>query len=1019
MNFVKSKKYLFNDNTDSINTELTEKGEIPNSPKGSIKLFALQNTSEGIKIKCTYDNNFEEEIKFDNFISLINSSISAKNYLYHRVSKKNFTFAFSESRDLNSSVEISTPKSTILNEDVVQISNNNYCFFHNEKMISYCHDCQMNVCEKCNNHNNHDLIKMEDLFLSNEKIDKLNKTINQAELTIERFVEKTKEKIKCLEKSLENFREMNLKEISLTRELLKLYEMKKQKNELNFHYIYNIENFIKFNFPFQLPEEKIPITDLITYLNDCHNYILKETQIDLKENFQEQRRIINYYPIKSMTILKDGRVACSNNNQIKIFDKNDFDYFTCITTESLINCFIQLKDERLIVGMENNNMCLIKLFENGEFKIEQIIKGHNYSVLCIQELTNGEICSSSKEGELKFWYKKIIKPYKKKKERVLIRNATSSNFKRKFIQEKKIVKRIKGRVDKRNDKKNNKLYMTVSKKMNYFNKIEGKKDKKDKKNDKDKKDVKIKENENDIKDDDNKINVIFERKKIIKKNDIKKEEKKEEKNEEKKEEIKEEKKEEFKEEKKEEFKEEKKEEFKEEKKEELEDKKDELKEDNQIIKKDDLKEFDFDDEPLNINFEIQKKESQEQNLQNVLFQLETPRREKIQYSTIENQISTPLSLSFTEDLKQDLLKENVIYKKHAVDINKSAVNINNTESQIEYPMLHTRETITIDLNKTTDEDLNKTQVIYHRPTIKDNNTNTSNLSNNNTTNNSIMNNTENKIYSQKHNKKIFGNINEFDISKDKINNTFYKGYNTNNSFFSLLNSPSVDQIPEIKTVVIPMSIIAPTEDNDNDNENERDKEKEKVKFSEKIKEKVIFRKKFDIIYKDNDYMLITSFDQLNLSIFHQINKNEIVGTSFKNQSVIIINLFKKEIVQEFKDIKCSFNNQSICVIDENQFLIGCENYINLFKNEINGFKSIHKIETDIDWIHSIFKLKDLKNIYLIGDSCGNLREVELNNNKCKVLKKKDNHRKEINCICVNNENKIITGGEDQLVIIWK
>ena len=76
-----------------------------------------------------------------------------------------------------------------------------------------------------------------------------------------------------------------------------------------------------------MPEEKIPISDLITYLNDCHNYILKETQIDLKENFQEQRRIINYYPIKSITILKDGRVACTNNNQIKIFDKNDFDFF--------------------------------------------------------------------------------------------------------------------------------------------------------------------------------------------------------------------------------------------------------------------------------------------------------------------------------------------------------------------------------------------------------------------------------------------------------------------------------------------------------------------------------------------------------------------------------------------------------------------------------------------------------------------------------------------------------------------
>ena len=983
MNFVKGKKYLFNDNIDSISTEQTEKGEIPLSPKGSIKLFALQNTSEGIKIKCTYDNNFEEEIQFDNFMSLINSSISAKNFLYHRVSKKNFTFAFSENRDLNKSLEISTPKSTILNEDIVQISNNNYCFFHNEKMISYCHDCQMNVCEKCNNHINHDIIKMEDLYLSNEKIDKLNRTITQAELTIERFVEKTKEKIKCLEKSLENFREMNLKEISLTRELLKLYEMKKQKNELNFHYIYNIENFIKFNFPFQLPEDKIPITDLITYLNDCHNYILKETKIDLKENFQEQRRIINYYPIKSITILKDGRVACTNNNQIKIFDKNDFDFFSCITTESLINCLIQLKDDRLIVGMDNNNICLIKLFENGDFKIDQIIKGHNYSVLCIQELTNGEICSSSKEGELKFWYKKIIKPYKKKKERILIRNATSSTFKRKVIQEKKIVKRVKGRVDKRNDKKNNKLYMTVSKKINCFNKIEGRKDKKDKKSDKDKKEVKFKENENkneikgDNKDDD-KINVIFERKKIIKKNDIKKEEIKEE------------------------LKGEKKEELKEEKKEELEDKKDELKENNQIIKKDDLKEFDFDDEPLNINFEIQKKESLEQNLQNVLYQLETPRREKEQFSTIDNQISTPLTLSFSEDLKQDLLKENVIYKKHAIDINRSASNINNTESQIEYPILHTRETISIDLNKTTDEDLNKTQVIYHRPTINNNNINTSNISNNNTINNSIINNTEIKIYSPKHNKKIFGNINEFDINKDKINNSYYKGYNTNNNILSLLNSPSVDQIPEIKTVVIPMSIIAPTEENDN----------------EKEKEKII-EKKYDIKYKDTDYMLITSFDQLDLSIFHQINKNEIVGTSFKNQSVIIINLFKKEIIQEFKDIKCSFNNQSICVIDENQFLIGCVNYFNLFKNENNGLKSIKTIETDIDWIHTIFKLKDLKDVYLVGDGCGNLIEVELNNNECKIMKKKDNHRKEINCICVNNDNKIITGSEDQLIIIWK
>ena len=989
MNFVKNQKNFNQHNVDSINIEQTDKGEIPNSPKGSIKLFALNNTSEGIKIKLTYDNNFEEEIQFDNFISLVNNSISAKNFLYHRVSKKNFTFAFSESRDLNRSLEISTPKSTILNEEIVQISNNNYCYFHNEKMVSYCFDCQMNLCEKCNNHINHEVIKMDDILLSNEKIEKLNKTIIQAELTIERFVEKTKEKIKALEKSLEYFKEMNLKEISLSKELLKLYEMKKQKNELNFHYIYNIENFIKFNFPFPLPEEKIPITDLISYLNDCHNYILKETQINLKENFQEQRRLMNYYPIKSMTILKDGRIACSNNNQIKIFDKNDFDYFNCITTESLINCLIQLKDERLIVGLENNNICIIKLLENGESKIDQIIKGHNYSVLCIQELSNNEVASCSKEGELKFWYKKIIKPYKKKKERVLFRNATAATFKRKFIQEKKIFKKIKGN---KNEKKNNKvgnLYMSIIKKINFSHKnIDSgnvnKKDSNYKEKEVKSKNIDVITEKNDLNEDkkDDKIKVIFERKKIVKKNDKKE---KNENKEEKKENIKEEEKKENnnkEEEKKEEEKiennkkeEEKKEIIKEEEKKENnkkeEEKKENIKEEEkkEIIKEEEKKEIINEndiEEKLNINLEIEKMKSQE----NESFQIESPRREKENLSTIENlRHSTSSILSFTDDLKQDLLKENILYKKHSIEINKSSIN-QNSESQIEYPMLHTRESITIDLNKSTEEDLNKTQVIYHRPTIKENNNN--------------LNNTEDKI---KKNIKL-KNVNEFEIDKDNFNKTLKSTYNTNN-ILSLLNS--TDQIPEIKTVIIPMSSINSSET-----------------VTKEIK------------YKDTDYMLATSFDSLKMNIFQQINKNEIVGTSFKNQSVIIINIVKKTIEQEFKNIKCSFNNQSICIIDEKQFLIGCDNYFNLFKNENNGLKSIKKIEVDIDWIHCIYKLKELNNVFLIGDGCGSLREICLNEDGYEVLKKKNNcHKKEINCICVNGDNKILTGGEDQQIIIWK
>ena len=451
-----------------------------------------------------------------------------------------------------------------------------------------------------------------------------------------------------------------------------------------------------------------------------------------------------------------------------------------------------------------------------------------------------------------------------------------------------------------------------------------------------------------------KLKLFLKGKKLGKKND------KKEKNEDK-----EEKKENIKEEEKKENnnkEEEKKEEEKIENNKKEEEKKEIIKEEEkkEIINENDI------EEKLNINLEIEKMKSQE----NELFQIESPRREKENLSTIENlRHSTSSILSFTDDLKQDLLKENILYKKHSIEINKSSIN-QNSESQIEYPMLHTRESITIDLNKSTEEDLNKTQVIYHRPTIKENNNN--------------LNNTEDKI---KKNIKL-KNVNEFEIDKDNFNKTLKSTYNTNN-ILSLLNS--TDQIPEIKTVIIPMSSINSSET--------------------VIKE---------IKYKDTDYMLATSFDSLKMNIFQQINKNEIVGTSFKNQSVIIINIVKKTIEQEFKNIKCSFNNQSICIIDEKQFLIGCDNHFNLFKNENNGLKSIKKIEVDIDWIHCIYKLKELNNVFLIGDGCGSLREICLNEDGYEVLKKKNNcHKKEINCICVNGDNKILTGGEDQQIIIWK
>ena len=109
------------------------------------------------------------------------------------------------------------------------------------------------------------------------------------------------------------------------------------------------------------------------------------------------------YNIIYLDKLNDCSLVCCSNKQLIIFKKNLFEIQYKLT-ENLnnINSFTILENKRIIICLNNGTMKIIKLKEK-EYIVEQILKGHSYSIMKVIEYKKNKLASISEDNVIKIW----------------------------------------------------------------------------------------------------------------------------------------------------------------------------------------------------------------------------------------------------------------------------------------------------------------------------------------------------------------------------------------------------------------------------------------------------------------------------------------------------------------------------------------------------------------------------------------------------------------------------------------
>ena len=157
------------------------------------------------------------------------------------------------------------------------------CYEHGEKLFFYCPKCDINICEKCEGHEEHNIkfmnqmkIDEKEMKLYNYKIEFCKNYMNYIEKEINQFKKDWREdferNMKHFEERAKYFLEKNRTQIELIENILNTYKIKGNVCIENYK---NIKTFCKINeFKFKLP---YGINEKKKYIEDFFwNFIINE-----------------------------------------------------------------------------------------------------------------------------------------------------------------------------------------------------------------------------------------------------------------------------------------------------------------------------------------------------------------------------------------------------------------------------------------------------------------------------------------------------------------------------------------------------------------------------------------------------------------------------------------------------------------------------------------------------------------------------------------------------------------------
>ena len=298
----------------------------------------------------------------------------------------------------------------------IKVNNmNTMCKIHNKNYNKYCLTCKLNLCELCENHNNHYVELFKDIYPIKDDINKFKEICSKEIYDIENGILKLEgeESDNNTNENNDNndsndSNDNNDKNESIDNNDSKDYNEEKEENKNN-----NIINK-KFKEISKKEKEKIKKDEIIEfikaislfiesfsknitnyfYINNINNIIRCPNLLENTKHFNINLKKKSYKISNKDIYNKDIEVKNDINsidNKIVMktvlndFSKNDYFYdyeVWCMEKLNLIEINPQKKLELIAMGDSNNKVILLNLLN---FKLYQIIDEHNGNVYSLEQ----------------------------------------------------------------------------------------------------------------------------------------------------------------------------------------------------------------------------------------------------------------------------------------------------------------------------------------------------------------------------------------------------------------------------------------------------------------------------------------------------------------------------------------------------------------------------------------------------------------------------------------------------------
>lgn len=378
---------------------------------------------ENVKIICPLCKNGEKELSFEEFSQYLKILTSDKNVIKFQIEQNN--------------------------RNLKETNEENCCKTHKDrKVIKFCKNCNMNLCDKCITelhvkfYQNHVLVDIEQENNTNIK-NQTNNDANEKTNIIYETMQKNEELKDLLNNQNSFLQKLESEKIKFNVEIDKLindlksikdnYAKKYIAFQNNIEKIFEIINLTYLNYHISSEEEKnqISITKNLLDINylskkldfsDINNQLQKNLNLIMYDtnlfSYEFQWSTFEYKKAYKLTSQEEDKgedcvtkiielaelnqiVAGLIGGQIYVWNLADQAKEKEINAhKSAIWAMIKLSNNMIASGSSDKT---IKIWNISDFEKPIILKGHNGTIFCLGELEKYKIISGSEDRTIKIW----------------------------------------------------------------------------------------------------------------------------------------------------------------------------------------------------------------------------------------------------------------------------------------------------------------------------------------------------------------------------------------------------------------------------------------------------------------------------------------------------------------------------------------------------------------------------------------------------------------------------------------